>query len=72
VAWRRGLDLGLPQDRLKETPSPSRGSGGTVTWWDEEEIRLVLTILADTRSEVGPIRRELADDDGEEEEEDLG
>ena len=35
-------------------------------------MTLVMTILADIRADVSRIRKELVDDDGEEEEEDLG
>jgi len=39
---------------------------------DEEIQRIVMTILADIREDVRMIREELVEDDGEEEEEDLG
>ena len=39
---------------------------------DEEQATIVMTILADIRDDVQRIGRELVDDDGEEEEEDLG
>jgi hypothetical protein len=39
---------------------------------DEEVERIVMTILADIREDVSRIRRELVEDNGEEEEEDLG
>jgi hypothetical protein len=37
---------------------------------DKEAVTIVMTILADIREDVKRIRRELVDDDGEEEEED--
>jgi hypothetical protein len=36
---------------------------------DDEAVKIVMTILADIRAEVIRIRRELVEDDGEEEEE---
>jgi hypothetical protein len=39
---------------------------------DEEQVTIALTILADIRADIRRIREELVDDDGEEEEEDLG
>jgi hypothetical protein len=39
---------------------------------DAEVETIVMTILADIREDVSRIRKELVDDDGEEEEEDLG
>jgi hypothetical protein len=39
---------------------------------DEEAVKIVMTTLADIREDVRRIRKELVDDDGEEEEEDLG
>jgi hypothetical protein len=40
---------------------------------DEQAVaRIVMTILADIREDVRAIRRELVDDDGEEEADDLG
>ena len=39
---------------------------------NDEDVTLALTILADIRADMRAIRKEIVDDDGEEEEEDLG
>jgi hypothetical protein len=39
---------------------------------DDRDVTIALTILADIREDVRRIRKELVEDDGEEEEEDLG
>ena len=39
---------------------------------DEELVEIALTILADIREDLRRIRKEIVDDDGEEEEEGLG
>jgi len=39
---------------------------------DEQATKIIMTTLADIREDVRQIRKEIADDDGEEEEEDFG
>jgi hypothetical protein len=39
---------------------------------DEEVEKIIMTTLADIRADVRRIRREIVEDDGQEEEEDLG
>jgi hypothetical protein len=39
---------------------------------DDEDVTIVMTILGDIREDVRRIREELVEDDGQEEEEDLG
>jgi hypothetical protein len=49
---------------------PAAGSAGTLRIVDDEAVTIVMTLLADIRTDVRKIREEVVDDDGEEEEED--